>query len=97
MKGAQLDVRVPAYALAIDLQKALLPSFSRAARRRGKNFGLSFSLPANPMGHAFLSNVVELTLGILRRFFLRSAGRGRFSAAGATAAAKATKHQPGEE
>jgi len=83
--------------LAVDLQKTLLPCFSRAARRRGKNFGLSFSLPTNLMGHAFFSNVVELTLGILGRFFLRSAGRGCFSAAGATAAAKAAEQQLGEE
>jgi len=97
MKGAHLDVRVPAYALAVDLQQKLLPCFSRAARRRGKNFSLSFSLPTNLMGHAFFSNVVELTLGILGRFFLRSAGRGCFSAAGATAAAKAAEQQLGEE
>jgi len=65
MKGAQWDVRVPAHALAVNFQKALLPRFSRAARPRGKNFGLRFSFPANLMRHALFHNIIDLTLGIL--------------------------------
>jgi len=97
MKRAQLDVRVPVHALAVDLQKALLPCFSGATRCSGKGFGLYFSFPADPMCHAFLSNLVKFTLGILGRFLLRSAGKGRLSSAGAAAAEKASEQHLGEE